>query len=275
MTIRFAAGLLAALIAFVPAFAQTPYLVADLDTTTPDFDRSSDPDQFQVFGSTVFFSAVTDANGRELWKYTAAEGASMVADIAPGSASSSPGLLSDIGGGVFLFTANDAVHGTELWRTDGTTAGTTLVKDIHPGGNGASTPSAVLGGKLFFAGDDGVHGVEPWFSDGTAAGTQLLLDLDGFPASSNVALIFAAHDRLYLSGAGGLWVSDGSAGGTTRIATVGIAAGAFRMGSTLYFTATGDGSTGRELWKTDGTGPGTQMVKRKARIQRAIVIAPG
>jgi ELWxxDGT repeat protein len=36
-------------------------------------------------------------------------------------------------GGKLFFTAGDGVHGRELWTSDGTEAGTVLVKDIKPG----------------------------------------------------------------------------------------------------------------------------------------------
>ena len=37
-----------------------------------------------------------------------------------------------VAGSVAYFAATDAAHGEELWRTDGTAAGTKLVKDIRP-----------------------------------------------------------------------------------------------------------------------------------------------
>ena len=40
--------------------------------------------------------------------------------------------LTDVGGTLF-FTADDGIHGRELWKSDGTEAGTVLVKDIDPG----------------------------------------------------------------------------------------------------------------------------------------------
>ena len=78
-------------------------------------------------------------------------------------------------GGPF-FSAFDTTNGQELWKSDGTLAGTTLVKDIRPGA-GDSYPFALtdVAGTLFFAADDGTtSGYELWKSNGTDAGTVRL-----------------------------------------------------------------------------------------------------
>ena len=85
--------------------------------------------------------------------------------------------------GKVYFSADDAIAGRELFVTDGTQTGTTLVKDINPGGDG-SYPTvgyspglgqfAVLSGKVYFAADDGTNGEQLWRSDGTSAGTAIV-----------------------------------------------------------------------------------------------------
>ena len=60
----------------------------------------------------------------------------MVLDINPSTLSSNPSEMVAIGSTTY-FTADDGVHGVELWKSDGTAAGTVLVKDINPGSAGS------------------------------------------------------------------------------------------------------------------------------------------
>ncbi|MHB8624009.1 MAG: ELWxxDGT repeat protein [Sulfuricaulis sp.] len=71
------------------------------------------------------------------------------------------------------------MNGAEPWKTDGTTAGTVMVKDVNPAAGVGSSPSGftVLNEALYFSANDGVSGVELWKTDGTAVGTQLLKDI--------------------------------------------------------------------------------------------------
>ncbi len=158
----------------------------------------------------------------------------------------------------------------ELWKTDGTAAGTVLVKDIEPGPTGSSPHDLTLvNGTLFFAAFDDAHGDQLWKSDGTTAGTVPVMDLTpGFSgpdsdvphAVFNGMFYFVAND-----GTSGteLWKTDGVT--TTLVADISPGGAGSApdqltvVNGELYFTAT-DGTHGTELWKTDGTTAGTVMV---------------
>jgi ELWxxDGT repeat protein len=89
-------------------------------------------------------------------------------DIHVGAKSSFASGFTRVGSTIY-FVADDDVHGPELWKTDGTLAGTKLVSDIMPGsdvngplGSNVSQLTAV-GTSLYFTADDGgIHGWELW-----------------------------------------------------------------------------------------------------------------
>ncbi len=85
-----------------------------------------------------------------------------------------------------FFSATDGTNGIELWKSDGTSSGTVLVKDINPSaGSGLPKTLTNVNGALYFSANDGTNGYELWKSDGTSAGTVLVNDLNpGTGASS-------------------------------------------------------------------------------------------
>src|SRR5262249_56515306 len=102
--------------------------------------------------------------------------------------------------GTLFFTANDGVNGTELWKSDGTAAGTVLVKDIRPGNSPYGFPLSssprnltAVGDELFFSANDGISGLELWKSDGTATGTVLVKDIR--PGSSSYGYAYGSNPQ--------------------------------------------------------------------------------
>jgi ELWxxDGT repeat protein len=200
----------------------------------------------------------------------------MVLDINPGPASSYLSQMVVIGSTTY-FTADDGVHGFELWKSDGTTAGTTLVKDIHPGTYigyyggyyfNSYSPSNLtnVNGTLFFGANDGTNRWKLWKSDGTEAGTLPVSSVGLYPSNLtdvNGTLFFTADDPA--SGTE-LWKSDGTAAGTVLVKDISpggdnsFPRNLTNVNGTLFFTAD-DGTHGAELWKSDGTAAGTTMVK--------------
>ncbi|NCR19167.1 MAG: hyalin, partial [Microcystis aeruginosa LL13-03] len=143
--------------------------------------------------------------------------------------------------------------------SDGTAAGTVLVKDIFPGSS-SSAPRylTAVGNTLFFTAIDGVNGRELWKSDGTAAGTVLVGDIRPGSSGSYPGGLTAVGNTLYFTASDGvngteLWKSDGTAAGTVLVGDIrpGSSSSLSRyltaVGNTLYFTAFDD-VNGRELW---------------------------
>ena len=195
-----------------------------------------------------------------------------VKDLSVQPADSGSVGLTRAGDNVF-FAAEESVHGLELWKTDGTPKGSTLVKDINPGTEWAFYSRQNLGftelkGILFFTADDGTHGRELWKSDGTEAGTIMIKDIHP-SGNSNPTGMFVFKNRLFFSANDGtngneLWESDGTEAGTVMVKDIDPSGGSspgemFESANTLFFAAS-DGTNGIELWKSDGTEAGTVMV---------------
>ncbi len=233
----------------------------------------------ESIGARVVFANTDDApaHGLELWASDGtAAGTGLLEDINPPNPAATDGSFNQAGvavGGNLYFRANDGgTYGSELWKTDGTTAGTALVADINPTGSGNPYAFTSVNGTVFFTANDGNHGSELWTTDGTTAGTAMVVDINpgtGQGVSGlakmtglNGILLFPADDGTGIQ----LWRSDGTPAGTYRIST-GIslpgtfhALNAYPFGSEAYFWA--DGGSGVQLWKTDGTMTGTVQVKQ-------------
>ena len=198
------------------------------------------PYQLVKSGNTVFFMAETDDSGYELWKSDGTSGGTdRVADLVPGSGQgniSGQTLTAFNGGVVFRRLDISGGTGSELWKSDGTDAGTVIVKDINPDA-GHSVPDglSVMGNYVYFSANDGTAGTELWRSDGTAAGTKLVKDIwDGADAGASPieysgivsngvhAYFFATAPNDVNGDATEIWRTDGTAAGTVQIGVAGL-----------------------------------------------------
>jgi ELWxxDGT repeat protein len=174
----------------------------------------------------LFFVAGDEAHGGELWVSDGTSGGTrLVKDITPGRGDTLPYNLTAVGKTLLFFRyvpgTLDAPGSTELWRSDGTAAGTVRVRDMGP--DSALISSQVLvGGTLFFVFTDPVHGTELWKTDGTEAGTALVRDLRPGPDSSNPFYLRAVGRYVFFlaqtsDGMSELWRTDGSGSGTVLV----------------------------------------------------------
>src|SRR5262245_2552982 len=75
-----------------------------------------------------------------------------------------------------LLALDDGVVGRELWRTDGTAAGTSLLVDLSPGPAGTTFVGGAGDPEFAWFVVARAGAMELWRTDGTAAGTLRLLD---------------------------------------------------------------------------------------------------
>lgn len=194
-----------------------------------------------------------------------------IVDASPSWGKQGAGIqnLTDVGG-ILFFSAWDATHGDELWRSDGTTAGTYRVKDIMPG-RGSSFPRQLVavGTTLFFLAHDEETGHQIWCSDGSEAGTRRVKVMSDGSSETRPRNLTAAAGKLFFTMPAGpassgetLWCSDGTLEGTREVPVEDLPHGQpaslgnfIEFDSSLFFT-----NGPNLLMRSDGTQEGTQPV---------------
>ena len=224
--------------------------------------------------TTTFLVAQTMAFGTEVWKTDGTEaGTVLVKDINPGADSGLPAFSSTnplVHNGIIYFEANDGTNGSELWKSDGTEAGTVMVKDINPdnsveNGKGLFDGVFLVDNKIVFEGFNTDTNRELWTTDGTEAGTMLLKDLNqdkGWGVSLDESII--VNNKLIFNGNNGtngfeLWKSDGTAAGTVMLKNLNDAPNGSNPSdfgvalNKLYIKADSTNFGNARLFTTDGT----------------------
>jgi ELWxxDGT repeat protein len=172
-------------------------------------------------------------------------------------------------GGLLIFRACNP--GCQLWRSDGTFAGTFPLTSAPVNGIGQVRST---GTKTYFFADQPATGSELWVTDGTVSGTGLVTELvpgandaevQELTLTGHAGIIYFIVNEQFSPGLGGLWRSDGTGPGTYRLASF-LVDGLFPSdtymvnadGILLFRAATPTGET--ELWRSDGTIAGTFAV---------------
>ncbi|MGB5982277.1 MAG: T9SS type A sorting domain-containing protein [Nonlabens sp.] len=251
------------------------FLVKDINQQG---NNSSNSNNFFEFNGEVFFTADNGENGSELFTFSNGN-PTLLKDINPGVFPSNPSNLT-IFNNTLYFTATSKLEGRELWKTDGTPGGTSIVTDINPGNaDGVDTDAIVImNNKMYFFADNGNDGLELWESDGSAAGTNMVIDLNGIPeASTNQPELVVLNNLIYFPGDDGttgleLYSTDGTPAGTSLVRDVNTSGDSAIKNlvvhphtNKLYFSAN-DGNETR-LWQTDGTNTFAQLVGRTQQFE--------
>jgi len=224
------------------------------------------------------FTAISD-KGTELWSSDGtAANTQMIKDINPGADGSDPELFPVInysrileGAGIFdfydrgtllngsiFFAADDGTNGKQLWKTDGTLAGTKMVQAIGAPDYGVGDTYFYTKTGLYFSANDGTNGTEPWFTNGTTA--NMVKDINPGPGSSDPDFEFVFNSNLF-------GTADNGNGGSPDILDL------YRIDATasplpvqlMDFKATLQSNAVQLTWKT-----ATEINSRDFGIQRSV-----
>lgn len=265
-------------------------LIKDIRTgssNSMDFNSNDDNQLFVEYNNELYFRASTNSS-IELWKTDGTESGTVSVKNFEDAQNGAPTFISKSGknvigvvfDGLLYFYVNRNGNG-ELWKTDGTTENTVLVRSSL---NNISDMT-VYNNELYFSAEDETNGKgrELWVTDGTFAGTTIKHDIFpnnlnpffGFGSDPSYLTIF--NNELYFSARSynsennqiigdELWKTDG----TNATLIKDIKPGNLEQGlnipnftiynNELYFVASDNSNSDYELWKTNGTESGTVKV---------------
>jgi len=191
----------------------------------------------------------------------------MLKDINPGTASSNPQLFTKLNSKLYFIANNGSTPGNyNLWATDGTANGTSLIKDFNSNGRTTGWPLTLCNNKLIFSVGVGTNGYELWATDGTTNGTVKVKNFNSYIPSFTLF-----NNRLYFTvddGVSGyeVWVTDGTVNGTVLFNDINPNPGSSSYprfytayNNRLYFLATID-DFHHQLYSSDGNPDSTKMI---------------
>ena len=211
----------------------------------------SSPYYMTPAGDGIVFQADDGIHGIELWYSDGTEdGTNMVLDLMEGPDSSHPSHIY-ARNDVVYFTAINEDEGRELFVTETTSGGTTLLSEFSDSWSGISD-------GVFFEGDFYfVHMEELWVTDGTRSGTQPISELTGEVSSFELGgeLFFISNGLSFSS----LWVLDASLGSLSLVEELDFDSREelefVEMGTYVYFVTYDD-----MLFRTNGLEGGSSVI---------------
>jgi ELWxxDGT repeat protein len=225
------------------------------------------------FRSRLFFRMYTPEHGVELWASDGTPaGTRLYLDVNPGAPSSFPGEIVETASGNLVFDAyvDEDLETHAVLEVSPTKAVEELFR-VGGGGDTSIFRLSAVGDRVFFLVDETDGTPFLYVSDGTPGAATWLyfwdeVDTPGHFTAYAGRLYFSAVESDFPGAGVELWVSDGTPGGTGRLADIFPGEeGSYPGGLTvfeglLYFTAD-DGAHGRELWLSDGTAAGTRLAR--------------
>jgi ELWxxDGT repeat protein len=286
--------------------------VADLEFEWKEQWTDSVPSLVGVLGDTMLFAADNtrrtatqqdgswyvqeSGNGEELFRVGATGNPSLVKDITTVDGFGDPDPLEPtrfnllgpsamLNGFVyFVITGRHVIGGetkqtADLWRSDGTTGGTTQVAIDLPVYYDDSNSRwnfipAVAGGKIFYQGWTQATSYDGlWATDGSGKGSRV-----GPPGDAGQPVALGGNVVYSMAGSAGRepWVSDGETASMLKDIVPGATGSNpfpyVEWKGHLYFGARTD--TGRDLWRTDGTTAGTVKLHDLPQSTGAVIAGP-
>jgi ELWxxDGT repeat protein len=225
--------------------------------TTAVTDNMVGPYGMQIFNNRIYYIT----NDREMWSTSGvreSETRLITIDYGPNVRVNLFAYASAMTRMYFTINLWDdsGLQGSELWKTDGTFAGTALLKSF-PYENFFTTGLITHGDQVYFLGKDEDHGAELWKSDGTPEGTTMVTDLHAGTAESGIYLRTIYDGKLIFSMDNNTWVSDGTDAGTKVLIPSVYCYGYREFNNALYILGGEHLSWNTLLVKTDGTPEGT------------------
>jgi ELWxxDGT repeat protein len=292
-------------ILFTKAISNTEVELWRTDGVVGDAQKLADLGTYSwpfTFGEKLFFSGYDPTYGEELWfSDGSVAGTAMLLDLNPGpdnGLTTGPGLV-PLGNGRFIFIGNDGVHGSELFGSDGTAAGTRLLLDANTTpASGRPSGLQTIGDKLFFLAQPKTGGaLQVHSAQGTTINALAGLRDGRFtaqfqsylgPAAAITGVLGERYlaligERSYsgetISGPfynGSLWSSDGTPAGAQllfRSPSYGETIPWLAFTSEQAFFATTHSSISQEakLYATEGTSATTQLLGTFGAIGAQVV----